>query len=72
VGVAVPGSMQGRILSEAFANGPGAAGLTVRTERHTVRNVDGSYRATATFSIVSTPGGSYRYFDSAKAQRARN
>lgn len=41
LGVGVPSGMQGRILSEAFANGPDAASLTVRTEQHTVKNADG-------------------------------
>ena len=69
LGVAVPSVMEGRILSEAFANGPNAARLPVRRDTHTVRTPDGSYSVTAMLSTVTTPAGSYRYFDSAKAQR---
>ena len=69
IGIAVPTSMQGRVLSEAFTNGPAASALAVRTERHAATTADGSYSATATFSIVTTPGGTFRYFDSAKADR---
>jgi predicted AlkP superfamily pyrophosphatase or phosphodiesterase len=69
LGVAIPGSMEGRVLSEGLANGPAPATVRVRTEPHTVTNADGSYSATATLSTVETASGSYRYFDSAKAQR---
>jgi predicted AlkP superfamily pyrophosphatase or phosphodiesterase len=69
LGVAVPSSMEGRILSEAFTTGPAAARLPVRRDTHTVRTPDGSYSVTAMLSTVTTPAGSYRYFDSAKATR---
>jgi predicted AlkP superfamily pyrophosphatase or phosphodiesterase len=70
-GIMVPKSMQGRVLSEAFMNGPQATALSVRGEQHAAKTADGSYSATASFSIVDTPGGSYRYFDSAKAERTK-
>jgi predicted AlkP superfamily pyrophosphatase or phosphodiesterase len=69
LGVAVPSTMEGRILSEAFTTGPAAARLPVRRDTHTVRTPDGSYAVTAMLSTVTTPAGSYRYFDSAKATR---
>jgi predicted AlkP superfamily pyrophosphatase or phosphodiesterase len=69
VAVAVPASMQGRVLNEAFLNGPDARTLRVRTEQHTANTADGSYSATATFSFVDTAGGAIRYLDSAKAMR---
>jgi arylsulfatase A-like enzyme len=71
LGVAVPASMEGRVLSEGFASGPAPGSLRVRTERHTATNANGSYSATATLSTVETPSGSYRYFDLAKAVRTR-
>ncbi len=69
LGIAVPASMQGRILSEAFLNGPDPGSLSVRVERHTARTADDSYSAAATFSFVDTAGGAVRYLDAAKALR---
>jgi hypothetical protein len=69
LGVAVPPSMEGRVLSEAFLNGPDARALRVRTEPHTAQTADGSYSATATLSFLDTPTGAVRYFDFAKALR---
>jgi arylsulfatase A-like enzyme len=69
LGVAVPPSMEGRVLSEAFLNGPDARALRVRTEPHTTQTADGSYSATATLSFLDTPTGAVRYFDFAKALR---
>ena len=69
LGIAVPATMQGRPLSEAFVNGPDARALRVRTEQHTVQTGDGSYAATAAFSFVDTAAGTVRYLDSARALR---
>jgi predicted AlkP superfamily pyrophosphatase or phosphodiesterase len=69
LGLAVPASMEGRALTEAFANGPDARSLRVRTEQHDATNADGSYSAAATLSFVETSRGAVRYFDSAKAVR---
>jgi arylsulfatase A-like enzyme len=69
LGIAVPASMEGRVLSEAFVNGPDASALRVRTEQHTAQTADGSYAATASLSFIETPAGTVRYFDSAKALR---
>ena len=70
-GITAPKSMQGRVLSEAFINGPQAGTLAVRTEQHAAKTANGSYTATASFSIVNTPAGTYRYFDYAKAERMK-
>jgi arylsulfatase A-like enzyme len=69
LGLAVPASMEGRVLNEAFANGPDAKTLRVRTETHTAKTPDGSYSTSATLSFVGTSGGEVRYFDSANAVR---
>jgi predicted AlkP superfamily pyrophosphatase or phosphodiesterase len=69
LGIAIPGSMEGRILVEALVNGPDAASLAVRTEGHTVKTADGAYSATATLSTVDVRGQRFRYFDFAKAER---
>jgi predicted AlkP superfamily pyrophosphatase or phosphodiesterase len=69
LGVAVPASMEGRVLSEAFLNGPDPRTLRVRTESHNAATPDGAYSATATLSFVETNSGAIRYFDSAKAAR---
>jgi len=69
LGLAVPASMEGRALTEAFANGPDARSLRVRTEQHEATSADGSYSAAATLSFIDTPRGAVRYFDSAKAVR---
>jgi predicted AlkP superfamily pyrophosphatase or phosphodiesterase len=69
LGVAVPASMQGRVLREALSNGPDAGALRVHTEQHTASTSDGLYSATAAFSFVETPLGTVRYLDSAKAVR---
>jgi len=69
LGLAVPASMEGRVIREAFVNGPDAKSLRVRTETHSAKTADGSYSTTATLSFVDTSGGSVRYFDSANAVR---
>jgi predicted AlkP superfamily pyrophosphatase or phosphodiesterase len=69
LGLTVPASMEGRVLREAFVNGPDAKTLRVRTETHTAKTADGSYSTSATLSFVGTSGGEVRYFDSANAVR---
>lgn len=69
LGVPVPASMEGRVLSEAFVNGPDPRTLRVRTEDHPAKTTDGSYTATATLSFIETSSGAVRYFDSAKVVR---
>ena len=68
LGLAVPPSMQGRALEEAFTSGGEAS--DVRRITHTARNGNGTYSVTATFSVVTSGGREYRYFDQAKAVRS--
>src|SRR5205085_327342 len=65
LGVAVPASMQGRVISEAFVTGPDARAQRVRTEQHTATTADGRYSSTATFSIMEATGRTIRYLDAA-------
>ena len=69
LGIAVPTSMQGRVLGEAIVGGPDPSTIGVRAEQHTTATADGAYSATASFSIVETARERYAYFDSAKADR---
>jgi predicted AlkP superfamily pyrophosphatase or phosphodiesterase len=69
LGIAIPESVQGRPLEEAFQNGPTLPTPAVRKIEHTASTKDGSYRVTGTFSVVSTAGHSYRYLDGTKVVR---
>jgi arylsulfatase A-like enzyme len=71
LGIPIPTSMEGRVLFEAFADGPVPASLAVRTDDYTTRNADGTYSVTARLSTVEVAGRAHWYFDSAKAQRKR-
>ena len=63
LGIAVPQTMQGRPLVEAFRGALAGATPTVTQSRHTARTADGSYAQTAHFSIVRAGGVDYRYLD---------
>jgi hypothetical protein len=63
LGLPVPASMQGRILTDNKA--------TVRKTEHTASRPDGSYSATASFSTVSANGRDYRYFDGTRVVRTK-
>jgi arylsulfatase A-like enzyme len=69
LGVAIPESVQGRPLEEAFRDGPTLPAAAVRKIEHTASTKDGSYRVTGTFSVVSADGRSYQYFDGTKVIR---
>ena len=69
LGLAIPPSVEGRPLRDAFVDGPAPATLAVRTLEHAVASDDKSYSATASFSIVTSEGREYRYFDQARAIR---
>ena len=69
--VAVPASMQGRVVREALRDGPELASVSVRPGGHTARSADGSYSVTAHLSTVESPDGRYRYFDHASVARVR-
>lgn len=69
LGIAIPSSMQGRPLDEALAQEGAPAGNGVKTIEHTSATADGSYSVTATFSILTTGGREFRYFDGTKVVR---
>lgn len=68
IGAEVPSSMQGRVLEEAFRGGPDPASA-IDTNDYTVRNADGSYSLTGSFSAIETPSGRFRYFNYTKVER---
>jgi len=68
-GVAVPGSMDGRVLEEALRGGPEAPAIKVESTTHTVKSADGAYSLTAFFSTVDSGRGRYRYFDYTRVDR---
>jgi arylsulfatase A-like enzyme len=70
LGVAVPSTMQGRPLLEAFRSTPANATPTVTQTQHTARTADGSYTQTAHFSIVRSAAAEYRYLDHTTVTRA--
>jgi len=63
LGIAVPSTMQGRPLLEAFRGALAGSTPTVTQTRHTARTADGSYSQTAHFSIVRAGAMQYRYLD---------
>ena len=66
LGLDVPVSMQGRVMSEAFADGPDPEAVAVESARHTVESEDRSYQLTAFTSIVD----GRRYLDYTEVVRA--
>ena len=69
--VAIPPSMEGRVLEEALIAGARTTG-SVRHERHTARVADGSYTLSADYSLVGAGGQTYRYLDSTTVRRKRS
>lgn len=69
MGIEIPRSMEGRVLEEALTGGPNPSSQTVESTTHTVRNADGSYTLTATFSTVTSARGRFRYLDYTKVER---
>ena len=63
LGIAVPSTMQGRPLIEAFRGALAGPTPTVTQTRHTARTADGAYSQTAHFSIVRTGAAQHRYLD---------
>ena len=63
LGIAIPPTMQGRPLLEAFRGMLAGETPTVTHSRHTARTADGSYAQTAHFSIVRAGAVNYRYLD---------
>ena len=68
-GIAIPASMQGRALEEAFTDGPDPASMVVQPSEHTVRTASGSYQVTSSFSVVESGRGRFRYLDRTTVQR---
>jgi hypothetical protein len=70
IGRAVPTSVQGRPLEEAFAGGT-ARGVrrAVTSTEHSARTPDARYAVTAKLSILRTGGREYRYFDGTTVSR---
>ncbi len=68
IGAEVPSSMQGRVLEEAFRGGPDPA-AAIDTNAYTVRNADGSYSLTGSFSAIETASGRFRYFNYTTVER---
>ena len=66
LGIDVPSSMQGRVLTETFADGPDPESVEVESTQHTVESEDGRYRLTASTSTVD----GRRYLDYTKVARA--
>ena len=71
LGIAMPSSVQGRVLNEALLGTGALPKDAVRTTEHTASTADGSYRVTAMISMVTVAGRPYRYFDGTKTERNR-
>lgn len=69
LGLSIPDSVQGRPLNEALIDGPALPADAVRTFAHSARTADGRYAVTGNFSIVSSGGREYRYFDGTRVVR---
>ena len=69
LGIAIPGSVQGRPLEEAFIGTEPLPANAVSTSDRTVSTADGTYQLTGTFSEVTVGGRGYRYFDGTKVVR---
>lgn len=69
LGMAVPATMQGRVLSDALVGESPVVPSAVRTREHTARTPSGAYAVTARLSIVTVKGREYRYFDGAVVAR---
>jgi arylsulfatase A-like enzyme len=65
LGLPAPPTMAGRVITEAFVDGPAAASLRIERSRETVRTSDGRYELTAQFSGVA----GYRYLDYTEVKR---
>ena len=69
LGIAIPSSMQGRILREAFNAGSDPLPTAGQPLQQTAKTADGSFSQTAFFSIVRMGGVDYRYLDYTKVTR---
>jgi arylsulfatase A-like enzyme len=69
LGIALPASMRGRPLEEAFIKAAPSSAAPVQTSERTVDTPDGGYTLTAMFSTVTVKGREYRYFDGTRVVR---
>src|SRR5262245_20330865 len=65
LGLPAPATMTGRVIEEAFVNGPAPSSLRVERSSDTVRSADGSYTLTARFSAAA----GHRYLDHTEVTR---
>jgi arylsulfatase A-like enzyme len=65
LGLPIPASMTGRVVDEAFRNGPALASLRVEHAIETARTADGAYQLDAHISTVA----GHRYFDFTEVRR---
>ena len=65
LGLPVPETLSGRVIEEAFANGPAPSSLRIERSSETVRTRDGGYVLTAHFSGVA----GHRYLDDTEVAR---
>lgn len=65
----VPATVQGRPLTEAFADAGARRSTSTRAVEHTARTPDGRYAVTARMSIVTVGDRVYRYFDGTRVER---
>ena len=68
-GIPAPTSMQGRMLSEAFVNGPEAGAVASRSDAFSVKTADGIVFGDRVLFRCGVGWRTYRYFDWAKADR---
>jgi hypothetical protein len=59
LGLSVPAAMTGRVIEEAFVNGPEPASLRIERSSDSVTSADGNYTVTAHFSSAA----GHRYLD---------
>ncbi len=69
LGIAIPSSMQGRPLVEAFRVTGNVPASRVTKMQHSARTKGGEYSQTAFFSVVRSGQKEYRYFDYATVER---
>jgi arylsulfatase A-like enzyme len=65
LGVPAPQTMSGRVIREAFREGPAASSVRVERRTETVKSADGAYELTAHTSIVD----GHRYLDFTEVKR---
>ena len=65
LGVPAPQTMSGRVIREAFREGPAASSVRIERRSETVKSADGAYELTAQTSIVD----GHRYLDFTEVKR---